>query len=99
MAQGPNRHVFSLTIYEGQEAEYRRRHDEIWPDLLALQARAGLSNFTLFQRGREVIGYYEHRPENAEITLEELEDHPLTSDWSQHMRDVVESVGDDPHEI
>jgi L-rhamnose mutarotase len=93
------RHAFSLVVYEGQEAEYRRRHDEIWLDLLKLQQRAGLMNFSLFQRGREVIGYYEHHAESAEITLEEFDADPLVADWDRYMSGVIESVGDELQEI
>ena len=31
-------------IKEGMQEEYKRRHDEIWPEMLALLKEAGIRN-------------------------------------------------------
>lgn len=94
-----DRHIFTLRTFEGQEVEYGRRHDEIWPELVALQRRAGIFNFTLFQVGRDVVGYYEHDRDLAEIGLEEFEEEPLVTQWNEYLKDVIESFGEEPVEI
>ena len=50
---------FTFDIYEGKEAEYKKRHDEIWPELVADIKAAGFKNYTLFRRGLTVVGYFE----------------------------------------
>ena len=49
---------FSMTLKPGQEAEYERRHDEIWPEMSEAVARAGFTNYSLFRRGTTVIAAF-----------------------------------------
>ena len=41
------RHAFKMRLNKGMEAEYTRRHDEIWPDLVQLLKDAGISNYSI----------------------------------------------------
>ena len=50
---------FTFSIFEGQEAEYKKRHDEIWPELVDVIKAAGMQNYSLFRRGTEIIAYVE----------------------------------------
>ena len=36
------RHAFKMYLNPGQEAEYIRRHDEIWPELVVLLRETGI---------------------------------------------------------
>jgi L-rhamnose mutarotase len=56
---------FLMEIVPGQEAEYERRHAEIWPELVAALQDAGVRNYTLFRRGTSVIAYAECHPDAA----------------------------------
>jgi L-rhamnose mutarotase len=56
---------FLMKIQPGREDEYQRRHDEIWPELVAELQRAGVRNYTLFRRGTSVIAYAECHPDAA----------------------------------
>jgi L-rhamnose mutarotase len=44
----PERIAFRMVLNEGQAAEYRRRHDEIWPELVAALREAGISDYTIW---------------------------------------------------
>ena len=37
------KYAFKMHLNPGAEAEYKKRHDEIWPDLVALLKEAGVS--------------------------------------------------------
>ena len=56
---------FFMEIIPGQEAEYQRRHDEIWPELVTALTEAGVGNYSLFRRGTTVTAYAECTPEAA----------------------------------
>ena len=49
--------VWRATVREGMEAEYVRRHDEIWPEMVAALKEAGVCNYTIWKDGRELFGY------------------------------------------
>lgn len=40
-------------------AEYRRRHDEIWPEMTTMLNEAGIHNYTIWNVGDELFAYME----------------------------------------
>ena len=40
--------AFRMNLDAGRADEYRRRHDEIWPELVALLREAGISDYSIF---------------------------------------------------
>ncbi|MDD2462323.1 MAG: L-rhamnose mutarotase [Kiritimatiellia bacterium] len=43
-----HRHAFKMTLKPGVLAEYKRRHDEIWPELSQALSAAGISDYSIF---------------------------------------------------
>lgn len=41
------RHAFTMRLRPGMAAEYRARHDAIWPELVDLLRRAGVSDYSI----------------------------------------------------
>ena len=51
---------FQLKVKPERLAEYRVRHESVWPEMLAALARSGWSNYSLFSRDDGLlIGYFE----------------------------------------
>ena len=44
----PERIAFRMVLGPGQAAEYRRRHDAIWPEMVAALRNAGVSDYTIW---------------------------------------------------
>jgi len=42
------RHAFKMKLRPGAAAEYKRRHDELWPELAAELKAAGISDYSIF---------------------------------------------------
>ena len=40
--------AFKMQLYKGFEDEYKKRHDEIWPDLKKLLKETGISEYSIF---------------------------------------------------
>ena len=53
------RYAWKAAVLPGRMAEYRRRHDEIWPEMLEMFRRAGIRNYSIWQTGDTLFGYYE----------------------------------------
>jgi L-rhamnose mutarotase len=43
-----HRIAFKMEVFAGQEAEYIKRHDEIWPELKQLLKDHGISDYSIF---------------------------------------------------
>ena len=42
------RHAFKMKLKPGAVAEYKKRHDEIWPELAAELRAAGISDYAIY---------------------------------------------------
>ena len=76
-------------IRSGMQVEYKRRHDEIWPEMLALLREAGIRNSTIWSDGRDVFGYYECEKGIA-FAEKTQADSPVVDKWNDYMQDVLE---------
>lgn len=85
---------FTFTIKPGTEDEYKRRHDEIWPELVEAISAAGFRNYSLFRRGLQVIAYAECHP-SVEEAFGQLGATDVNQRWSDWFTDIIDSLTDD----
>lgn len=88
------RYCFVMYLKPGMEAEYRRRHDEIWPQLVEAIGAAGIQNYSLFRRGLQVIAYCECEPDGP-TAFARVGETDVDARWSAWFADVLERVADD----
>ena len=82
------RHAFKMRLNPGMEAEYTRRHDEIWPELVDLLREAGISNYSIHldQETNTLFGYLERREDHS---MDDLPNHPVMRKWWAYMVDIM----------
>jgi L-rhamnose mutarotase len=85
------RFCFTFDIRPGTEDEYKRRHDEIWPELVETIKGAGLSNYSLFRRGTTIIAYCEAEPDAA-TAFAKIGESPHNARWSEWFTDIIPSL-------
>ncbi|MDR0426516.1 MAG: L-rhamnose mutarotase [Clostridiales bacterium] len=83
------RYAWSGRIKSGKLAEYKRRHDELWPDMKAVLNAAGIGNYTIFTDGERLFGYYECAKGAAYAARAQAES-PVVARWNAYMADVLE---------
>ncbi|MAP39522.1 MAG: hypothetical protein CL879_07895 [Dehalococcoidia bacterium] len=88
------RACFTFEIYPDKVDEYKRRHDEIWPELVEVIRNSGAKNYTLFRRGTQVIAYVECHPDIA-TTFSLAGAHEISARWSEWFEDVIVSLVDE----
>ena len=42
-------YAWVLEVRPGYEEEYKKRHDEIWPEMVEMLSEAGLRNYNIFR--------------------------------------------------
>ncbi len=52
-------YAWVLEVRPGYEDEYKRRHDEIWPEMVEMLTKAGIRNYNIFRHGLTLFGYFE----------------------------------------
>ncbi|WP_187430356.1 L-rhamnose mutarotase [Roseobacter fucihabitans] len=87
------RFVFRMRLNAGMEAEYQRRHDAIWPELVALLRRAGIRDYSIHFDPETLllIGVLERSDAH---TMDALPAHPILQKWWAHMADLMETGPD-----
>jgi L-rhamnose mutarotase len=86
--------AFIINLEPGADpAEYKRRHDEIWPEMLAALRGAGIHNYSIFQDGSKLFAYLEV-DDFARMTRA-LAGDATNARWQAYMRDMI-SVDIDP---
>ncbi|TLU97892.1 L-rhamnose mutarotase [Dyadobacter luticola] len=85
--------AFRLQLKPGFEAEYQKRHDEIWPELSALLKEAGILEYYIFLDPESLALFGFQRLRETEMTST-LPDLPIMKKWWDYMADIME-VNDD----
>lgn len=81
-----------VKLKSGMEDEYKRRHDNIWPELRAHMTRRGVRNYSIWHYENMIFSYYE-LDEAAAVPLTE-EEWELDKYWEAYMKDIIEIVPD-----
>ena len=89
-----HRIAFTMKVFAGQEAEYRRRHDSIWPELASLLKTTGIEEYSIFLEEETGILFATLRvTEPARLDL--LPAQAIMQKWWNYMKDIMESNPDD----
>jgi len=81
--------AFIIRLLPGADpVEYKRRHDEIWPEMLAALRAAGMHNYSIFRDGSTLFAYLE--VENLETMKAALADDPVNARWQAYMADMID---------
>ena len=82
------KYAWKAFIKEGCRDEYCRRHDEIWPELCKVLSDAGIKNYTIWNTGNELFGYYECE-KGVEFAASAQANSPVVDRWNEFMKDVM----------
>jgi L-rhamnose mutarotase len=84
---------FKMNLFKGKEAEYKKRHDEIWPELKSLLKTAGIEDYSIFldEDTNTLFGVLKMEDE---MKLDELPAHPVMKTWWNYMKDIMETNED-----
>lgn len=87
------KYAFRMRLNPGMEAEYRRRHDEIWPELVALLKDAGVEDYSIHldRETNTLFGVLWRRDDHS---MADLPAHPVMRRWWAHMADIMETKPD-----
>lgn len=79
--------AFTMKIKPGAQEDYRWRHRQVWPELLADLKRAGCRNYSIYLRGTDLFAYLE--VEDFSRYLEVMAESAASARWEEQMRDIL----------
>ena len=86
-------YAFRMKLKPGNAVEYKRRHDEIWPELSQLLHEAGVYDYSIFldEETLHLFAVLKLREGNTRNTLPA---HPLMRRWWDYMQDLMHTQPD-----
>ncbi len=91
---GGFRIAFKMKLCQGCEAEYKRRHYVLWPELQTLLKQSGIKEYSIFLDGEtnDLFGYLTI---DDATRLDTLPHQPVMQKWWAYMKDIMETNDDD----
>jgi L-rhamnose mutarotase len=85
--------AFRMFLRPGQAAEYRRRHDALWPDLARALHDAGIRDYSIFldPATHVLFAVLRRTPDHA---MDALPARAVMQRWWRHMADLMETNAD-----
>lgn len=82
---------FLLKVRPQKIDEYRRRHAQVWPEMLEALRQTGWHNYSLFLRQDGLLVGYLETPD-FERTRAAMQQHPVNARWQAEMAPFFESL-------
>lgn len=85
--------AFKMYLNEGQKEEYKKRHDEIWPELQKLIKDAGISEYSIFL-DEETNTLFAFQKVTGESGSQDLGQNEVVKKWWAYMADIMKTNAD-----
>ncbi len=83
------RNAFIMKLKKGYETEYKKRHDEIWPELKEELKKAGISDYSIFlDENTGTLFAVQKLTQNN--TVVKLPESPIMRKWWNFMADIMD---------
>ena len=85
--------AFKMHLNEGQKEEYKKRHNELWPELRQLLKSAGVSEYSIFL-DEETNILFAFQKVSGEGSSQDMGSNPIVQKWWAYMADIMEANDD-----
>lgn len=85
--------AFVMTLKPGLEQEYKKRHDEIWPELVEELKEAGVSDYSIFheESSNKLFAVLKREEKHS---MDDLPAKQVVKKWWAFMADIMETHDD-----
>ncbi len=87
------RFAFKMKLKPGCREEYKKRHDEIWPELKQLIQSTGVSDYSIFLDADTDI-LFAVQKQSGQESSQDLGTNPIVRKWWEYMSDLMETNPD-----
>ncbi len=81
--------AFKMKLHAGLTEEYKRRHDQLWPELQQLLKQTGIEDYSIFldEETNDLFGVLHVDNPDA---MNDLPNHPVMKKWWAYMKDMMD---------
>ncbi len=85
--------AFKMQLHKHQLVEYKKRHDEIWPELVTLLKSVGINDYSIFL-DEETYSLFAIMKIEDSTLLSTLPNHEVMQMWWKYMGDIMDTNPD-----
>lgn len=85
--------AFKMKLLPGNVEEYKRRHDQIWPELAALLRQSGIRDYSIFFDEETGTLFAVQKQEGASSS-QDLGTNAIVRRWWDFMADIMDTNAD-----
>ena len=85
--------AFKMYLNEGQKEEYKKRHNELWPELRQLLKSAGVSEYSIFL-DEETNILFAFQKVSGDGSSQDLGQTEIVKKWWAFMADIMKTNPD-----
>ena len=83
---------FLLKVKPDRIGEYKKHHENVWPEMREALSRQGWHNYTLFLREDGLLFGYFETPDSFDAALAGMEQESINGRWQEMMAPFFEST-------
>lgn len=82
-----------MIVYKDCYEEYKKRHTNIWPEMVQMLNKHGIQNYSIFLEEETgfLFAYFEAKDKEL---ADEVSNDPICKKWWEYMKDVMETNAD-----
>lgn len=84
------RNGFKMKLKPGVVEEYKKRHDEIWPELTEAHSDAGIFDYSIYF-DEETLTLFAFQKLTDDNTADDLKNLEVVQKWWDYMADLMET--------
>ncbi len=84
------RYAFLLRLRPGAESAYDEAHRNVWPEMLSLLKRAGISEYSIYRRGLLLVLVL--RCADFDAAWDQIENDPVNRRWQAAMAPLFDEM-------
>ena len=85
--------AFKMKLKTKCEEVYKRRHDEIWPELVSELSQSGVYDYSIFL-DRETLTLFAFQKVRVRNIVDQLRDNDVVKRWWDYMKDIMDTNPD-----
>ncbi len=85
--------AFKMKLKPGFKEEYKKRHDELWPELKDLLKQSGISDYTIFL-DEETNTLFAVQKQEGNQSSQDLGSTEVVKKWWAYMADIMDTNPD-----
>lgn len=87
------RNAFKMKLKAGYVQEYKKRHDEIWPELSTFLSQSGIQDYSIFLDEETLILFAVQKLADG-FDEASIPAHPIVKKWWAYMADIMDTNPD-----